>query len=453
VTREENAYAWCVSAWLFLSLALPEWKLGLGLLGPSPGSSTQGINLYFVELGVLPLFAWALFRAKSPVWVWILGGVFFLLMALAFFSGLAHGSAPRDALAEIRPLLFAVDVFVLAALLPSARAWALGAFFYGWLAWAGATLLLFVVEPSAATNFNIVPVPVPALGHSLHGFWLCAVLGISLPLLRGWRSVPVWLLVLLAWCLVWLSYVRALWIAWPLAALLASLWLWWRKDFSQARGFLTFQAAVMALSLAGLLLLQSQFAPDGAFMLKFRLYRTLQAAHLVPALPEKLALQGHESVLLKNIALRGALFRGLNDPAQAPTALESNHADPSLADRALMIREALRAFKEAPLLGKGLGGLFHYEVYPGQARSVRDPHNGYAWWLAKSGALGASLALGLLLWGFAVWRKVPAAAEIQAAQLAVFGSFLMLEFFQVGLLNADTGLALAAALVLFKDPS
>ncbi len=453
MSRGERTYAAAVCAWLFLALALPDWKLGTALMGGSPGSLSQGANFYYSELGVLPLFAWALavFRGRIASWVWLFSGVWTLLMAVAFVSGIFHGSHPRNALAEMRPVLLALDLVVLMAVIPQRRSSLRGAFFLGWAAWVLGTFVSFALDPSAAYAPNIVPVPVPAVDHNLHRLMLSALIGMALMLGKGTRSKTAWAVVLIAWALVWLSYLRALWMAWPLAVALGSLWLARQGQAKLAGRFLVSQALAALAALLLLLAAMHALAPDGEFLLKFRIYRSLQAAHLLAPLPERIQIEGDQSKALKDLAAQGGLFRNPSDNGRAPSAAEANRSDPSLSERALMLREAERAFEESPWFGKGLGHLFSYEIYPGNPALMRDPHNGYAWWLAKSGLFGMALLLGLLLWGLSsLSRGSGQPIVLRTAQVCVFGLFLMLEFFQAGLLNADVALALASALALLR---
>lgn len=451
-----RAFPFAVALWAFAALAWPDLKLGLGLIGASPGSQSAGANLFLAEAGALIFGLWVLadghLRRRVPRWAWAWGAAWIALLALASAWGLHRGWHPRDVAAEARSAALALAFWAFSSLDPAGRRLLASGLLGGTAIWALQQALLMACEPTGLSNLNIVPVAVLASSHDLGAQALLGfvVLGAGLAWGRGqFRGA---LLVLLGlWALIWLSFLRALWLALPLAgavtALVLARTLGWRRALAWAG--LQLGAAVMSLSL--LLLLLRALAPDAGFLLGFRLQRTAHALHLAVA-PERPDCPGC-GPLLRKIVARGGLYHSLADQDRG-LAQPLGTTDASGSERGQMLRGATAAFLASPWLGEGLGSLLRYRVPPQIERVQRDPHSGAAWFLMKLGLAGllfvvaTATALGRALWT----SRAPAAEQAFAA--GVLALALGLEAFQAGLLIPSYSLAcLAWAQVLRGEGS
>lgn len=442
--RARDLFALAAGLWILASLGWPDAKVSLGLLGGSPGSATQGMNFYLAELGAAALGIWVCVdrrrRARVPRWGWAFAALASSVVALAAVQGYRMGWHPRDIAAEARLLAMLPGLLAVLSLRTQERGVLKAALIGGGALFALQQVLLLALEPKGLTNLNITPLPVVTVGHDLAQQ---SLLGLLVLLMGGllWGRGRVWVALATGfWCLLWLSYLRALWITLPLAAGVAAFFLARAEGRTRALRYLAFQAGA---ALAGLLLCYgalSAFDPDSAFLFRFRLERTGQALKLLPPRPLQPSLpRGASALLVKGVA-RGFLYTPLG---QKPKP-DANRVDPSGFDRGFMRREALRGFKESPWLGQGLGALYRYQLEPGIQRLQRDPHNGYAWVAGKMGLLGllawaAVLGLGLR----ALWQRRNAGAAAFAACLALA---LLLDVFQCGALQPASLLPLLAAL-------
>lgn len=398
---EERLFLMGCVAWAIMSLGLPEILMSLPGLGSAAGSASAQARVSLAELLCLGLGSWAMLRLKPSRPVLAASALWLALCVLAGLRGWQQGWGLKNVLAESRVALAAPALLLL-------EAWAARARSLLWLSWlAGCGLLwlwqmgLMLLEPSGLANLSVLLLPAPALEHVMQLWVPCAALVLLLSLRPGRISL---LAASLLWVALWLTYIRALWVALAVAALLLALGLGLNKSWREASKALGRAAAAgilgLLLCMAGLAL----FSRDGAFLLGFRVYRTAQALHLAPATASAPDLGAWVSPQLRQQALHGGLYasvkvasrQGTLDKLHAQAALAKSR-DESLGDRQVMRQAALAAWRSSPWLGQGLGALQERQLF-GQATLMRDPHSGLLWLLWKLGLLGSFLLALLLAW-------------------------------------------------------
>jgi hypothetical protein len=337
------------------------------------------------------------------------------VFALAFAVGMAHGNSLRAALTDLRFAMLPIYLVVLAGVSLPVRGDVLRWGVSGFLVWAGVNAVLFAVEPSGFCNPNVTPISVPMFIHSLHLVWLFPVLAMStassgLPVPRQAAFSGI------AWFFVWLSYLRALWLGWPVAVL-AGIPAWWvAGGFRATLRFVAGQALGFALGTAIVIGYLGLSSGDGLFLLGFRAYTSAHAVRLVSPPMMKFEAPAWTSVTLRWLSRTGRLFsfKGVGDRAGE---------DASASDRQAMAQRARKIFLENPVLGGGLGITYRYSPVHGRWVEWNNPHNGYWWWLSKTGLLGSLVILLIGLWsGINVWhsRRFPGFVGLSVTVGALF---------------------------------
>lgn len=459
--RGELALAALAGLALALGAALPDLQLRFNLLGTAPGSTTTGIAFYATELVAwvlgLGTLAYAKARRRVTRGAWVLALLWSSALAWGAWQGLRQGYLPRGVLAELRALLLVPALLGLVALRPRAWVLALCAGAWGLVAGFAGLGLLLVLEPTGFANLSVVPVSVLMLPHALPLALLPSLALLALLLRQSSQANALRAFALgLLWCLLWLTFVRGLWVALGAATLALGLGALLSGQRKQAGRLLGWQALA---ALAGLLLalgLQRMASPDGAYLLKFRLQRLAQAAHLATPPPVAPQLGPPYSSLFQGLARKGGLYRNLAGAKGERSAVEQRVQDPSLSDRALMTRFAWQSFAKQPVRGAGLGSVLHYTYVEGMDRVTRDPHNGYLW-LLKCGLAGLLAGLTILLLplvgGLIAARRSRSGQALWA--LGGLGFLAASELFHTGWLQVPALLAwalVAAAALRPEDP-
>lgn len=422
--KRRDPFALLLALAVLVACAWPDLKVSFGILGGSPGSETQGANLFVSELLGIVFGFWALLRRRATLssQAWWVAGLMLALGIPAALQGLHLGWDPRNIAAEARFMVLAGALLAMASLEPADRRLLRLGLFAGIGLYALQQALLVALEPSGLVNLNVLPLPAASSSHDLAQQAQLGILILGLGMLSSAKRRALLAAVAL-WVLIWLSYLRALWLALPIAAVIGVAYLMRRADAATAWRYLRFQ--VLALGLGLLTCLAGLWAlnPDGYFLMLFRLHRTAQALHVAPPTALHPSVPVRCSPLLKAVVARGGLYYPLGSTLRDQPISQ----DPSAFDRGLMRRQAWTAFKNHPGFGSGLGTLFKYQVNATTERLQRDPHNGYAWLAAKCGLWGLGIAMVLL--GGLVRALVRGPAD--GAAIAALALLVVLDIFQV----------------------
>lgn len=449
-------YAVALGLWVFVSLLLPDAKLGLGILGGSPGSETRGANPFYAELGAFALAAWALLtprlRARIPGLAQWLALAWCLVVGVSAVRGLAEGHHYRDVLAEARMAVLAPALIAVGALDSLGRGLAWKALAAGLAAAMLVQVALICLIPTGLYSFLVVPVAITASSHDTSLQWLSAI-GVILAgglWLSGW---PALALAAGAWLLLWLSLIRSLWLVLPLGAATAAFFLFFAGQRAWALRFVSTQVCACLLGLAACLAVYRVTTPDGIFLMQFRLQRLAQTMHLASAPPIKPDVGPYASPLLRAVVRRGGLYRALDAPPQARSVAEERSLDPSLGMRKMEFNAFMGEFKRFPFLGQGLGLTLDIPTAKGIDRD-RDPESGVAWFLSKTGLLGAGfVACGLSWMALALWRRRARFTAQTAAAAGVLAMLAALEIFETGIMHSTVWLPmLILGAVLMEGP-
>lgn len=445
---------------LALAAALPEVKLHLAVLGGSSGSTTQGVSFYGAELAGWSLGLVTLLSPRSrrriPLGAGAIAVLWCLALAWGAWQGHRQGAELRDILAEGRAALLAPALLGLAALSP--RGWRVALAIGTWGLCLGFLLqaLLLMLEPTGQANLNVVPVAVLMAEHDLPWILLLALASMVLLLrqAQAGRALRGGALVLL-WVFFWLTFLRSLWVALAVGTVVSAVGLFYRRQPSAALRLVAWQAGLALLGLGLALMLQRAVTPDGDYLLRFRLLRLAQSAHIAEPPPEAPMLGPPNSAVFRGLVRRGGLYRNVQGVPGEPSASIQRAQDPSETDRGLMRRLSWDQYRRHPLAGVGLGSLLRYSPVPGVARVQRDPHQGYAW-LLKCGVPGLLAGAALLVLPLAGaschLRRRRDLAPLWA--LAGLATLATAELFHVGWLQVPTLLAwaLVAAAALRPEP-
>ncbi len=442
---------------LALAAALPDLKWTLDWMGTSPGSTTSGAGFYAAELvawvfGLVAL-SWGPSRRRVPNSAFAIAALWCLAIGVGAWQGWRLGAVFRNIVAEGRSVLMVPALLGLLAL--NRRAWivALCAGTWGLLVGVGLQTALLVLEPTGQTNYNIVPVPILMFEHNMPWFLLLALAELALLLRQSKESKALRLGGLLfLWLLLWLSFLRSLWLALAAGTLVAAIGLYLYGHAKQAWRLLTWQAMTAVLGLGLALLAQRATTPDGDFLLRFRLMRLGQVLHLYNPPSERTVLGPPNSALLQRLAIRGGLYAQISATDSKLTASKQRILDPSVDDRSIMVRLSWQAYRQYPWAGSGLGSVLEYN-YPPNRRVMRDPHNGYAW-ILKCGLLGI-LAVGAILLVPLVKALRGVGRPQQELPIAAIAALVILaagEFFHTGWLQVPTLLAWAVVVAALLRP-
>ena len=429
----DRIYSWLCSLWLFLSIALIDARLWLPILGSSEGSSSSGANPYLGEAGALLLLPLLLFstvlRRRPARILWLLTGLYWILLAAAAAKGLHSGFDLRNILVDGRVALIPLYFLLFAAVGEDYRKQVAAAGLLGLGVFVSIQMALLVAEPTGMLNLNVVPFPVPFFNHALHEVWLFAV-ALALITMVAKHALKWPLAAALAACIV-LSFSRSVW----LGIFIATLVSWIVSYFKVPKWSATSMRKLTLGLVLGVAVAWIFNTADGRFLLKFRAHGLCHAVGICEPLPLNYEPGRFVTPGTRAYATGGRLFTSLG-----------NKVDASISDRAVMANLALDAWKQNMWFGSGLGYLYKYQS-PGGPKIMNNPHNGYLWVLSKLGLAGALLMLFSLLLGMRnLLKRPPEPLTIWLYFTAVF--FVLLEMMQCGIIHVGVMLPLAAAMLL-----
>ena len=380
--------------------AMPVFFLWIGLLGSTSLLKLDvGIQLVELDAVMLPAGLWAVItrptavRRRTRSRVGLMVGLLVLVVAVSATIGLLHGNDPQLVRNEARPFLYLLVMYLLTS------------FSLGSLdRLHGLTKIWIVVSLIVAIRTLLVsaltPMPVPGTEEAVvyatrvlnsGGFKRVLPEGSELytsqALLLIWAGLMVGvqrltaptcaaLTVLLAAIAV--SYTRSYWF--PTVLILAAITLveWWKMSPRRRSSFL------LRLGFGGLVL---------------------------------------AGLAVWLCIVRAEVLDGLSFPLTRANVLSAYRAgDPNIWTRLAEVEALWALFKEKPVLGHGLGAKYAvFAAFAGETVEWNYTHNAYLYFLFKTGAIGFTVLLVLLLVYALEMRKAYIVAPSPADRFLALG--------------------------------